>query len=190
MGILLWTILGISFLLSVFTFVNLIFTIIKHGFSHFFERLVPFISLIGAFAAVLAVMQVFQDAELRNRPYVYAETKVIGNAGNYFLSETTLKNCGNTPAQNLLVCTKTRINGEDQPTPQKESKCFTLFPNAEQYLQFPIEYNGTDKIEYLIDIYYNDSFGNKYNYNYLCSFWNMGNESYSWKTIYSYDKKE
>jgi hypothetical protein len=188
--VLLWSILIVALLLAFVFIITFIQLILKKRFNHLLPYLVPFISLIGALAAVFAVLQMFQDMELRNRPYVYSETKLLGNAQNNFLSETTLKNCGSTPAFNVLVVTKMKINGEDIPCPQKETKSFTLYPNAEQYLQFTREYNDKDRIEYFIEIYYNDVFGNRYNYNGSNLFWDMGNGIYSWKTIYTQEKKE
>lgn len=172
-------------ILLMFTFGNILFKIIRWDYEKLFDRVAIFIAMIGSLAAVLGVMLVYQDMELKNRPYVYAETEIIEHSANTFLSETSIKNCGNTPAFKVVIAPKLRVNGNEIQVPPPESKWFSLYPNGVQYHHFPMNFNPGDKVEYSIDIDYKDSGGKKFHYSGVSIFWDRGEGYYSWKTIYS-----
>lgn len=180
-----WVIIIVLAILLLFTFCNILFKIIRRDYEKLFDRVAILIAMIGSFAAVWGVMLVKMDMDLKNRPYVYAETKIIGHSGNTFLSETSIKNCGNTPAYKVVIAPKLRINGSEIQVPPPESKGFSLYPNAVQYHHFPINFNPGDKVEYSIAIDYKDSAGKKFHYSGVSIFWEMGKDTYSWKTIFS-----
>ncbi len=180
-----WVILIVLAILLLFTFGNILFKIIRRDYEKLFDRVAILIAMIGSFAAVVGVMLVYQDMELKNRPYVYAETKIIEHSGNTFFSETSIKNCGNTPAYKVVITPKLCVNGNEISAPPPESKGFSLYPNGVQYHHFSINFNPGDKIEYSIDIDYKDSTGKKFHYSGVSKFWDMGEGCYSWKTIYS-----
>ena len=169
--------------LSAFTLGSIVFNFLSRDSSKIFERVGIFISMIGSLAAVLAVILVHWDMELKNRPYVFAEPKIFSQSGNVFLSKTTIKNCGNTPAYNVVFETKLVVNGVEEKKPAPECERSSVYPNAELYHHFPIVFTPGDEIEYYVEIDYYDSTGNKFRYSAFYKFWEMGGGGYSWKPI-------
>jgi len=143
------------------------------------------VAAIGSLAAVIGVLLLKCDIDLKNRPFVYAETKIINNSGNTFNCASSIKNCGNTPAYIVFMDSNLYINGVEKLKPPKETGVFSLYPNSIQYIDFPITFNSGDDIEFSIDIDYEDFIGNKFNYSGVSKFWDMGAGYYSWKTISS-----
>lgn len=183
--IILWVILIVSVTLSLITFCDIVIKIIRHDFGELFGRVAILIAIIGSSAAVIGVMLVKQDMDLKNRPYVYAVTKIINHSGNTFFSETSINNCGNTPAYKVVIAPKLCVNGEGITVTPPESKGFSLYPNSLQYHHFSMVFNPGDNIEYSIDLDYKDSAGKKYHYRGVSKFWDRGSGIYAWKTISS-----
>jgi len=180
-----WIMLILMVALSVFLLVDIVIKIFRRDFGKLFDRVPVVIALIGSFATVYGVLVLKQDMDLKNRPYVYTETEIIEHSNNTFISETSMKNSGHTPAYKVFVVSTVCVNGSEVPAPAKESKVFSLYPNSIQCHHFSVDFNPGDDIEYSIDIDYEDSAGKKFHYGEVNKFWDMGALGYSWKTISS-----
>lgn len=180
----LWIILILSVALLVLTFVDIIVKTFKRDFCGLFDRFAILVAIISSAAAVTGVLLVKQDMDLKNRPYVSAITKIIGNSDNTFICETSIKNSGNTPAYYITTVPKLIVNGEERAFPPPESIGFSLYPDSEKFHHFNTVFNPGDTIIYSIVIDYKDSGGKKYHYSAESKLFDHGGGNYSWIVIY------
>jgi hypothetical protein len=180
-----WGMLFLMMALSVFLLVDIVVKLSTRNFEKLFDRMLVIMTMMGSFGTLYGVLLLKQDADLKDRPYVYTETKILEHTGNTFVSETAMKNSGNTPAYKIFVVPSVTINGEEVPAPAKESKVFSLYPNSVQYHHFSVDYHPGDDIEYSISIDYENYAGKKFHYGELNKFWDMGELGYDWKTMSS-----
>lgn len=181
----LYTVLSVTVGLLAVTVGYTAFWLVKREFGKLFNTVPVLVASVGSLAAVSGVLLFKLDIDLKNRPYVYAEPKIISQYDNTFISKTTITNCGNTPAYNVVFESKMRVNGAEVPKPPRETKSFSVYPNGIQYHHFPIVFNPGDEIDYSIDIDYYDSAGEDFHYSGFYKFWDRGGGAYSWKTIYT-----
>ncbi len=142
------------------------------------------VSSVSAFAGILTAFLIYQDMELKNRPYVYAQPKVIESNGNIVLSETTIKNCGNTPAYNVLCAPRLYLNGKEARAESAKTGTLSIYPNGEIFHHFPIKYGDGDNVVYMVRVRYENYNGRKYEYASSFRFSKMG-DVYVWKNILS-----
>jgi len=144
------------------------------------------VSSFSALAGILSAVLIYQDMELKNRPYVYAEPEVIESNGNIYLSEVAIRNCGNTPAYNVVFSRRLFVNGAEVKNPAGgRGGSLSIFPNGATYEYFPVKYIEGDEIAYAVDIRYESYNGRKYAYASRYKFLRMGQDTFAWKSISS-----